>query len=75
MFQIVAFNHTVAVVSMTNNWFHHLFVSFLCLFFSLIPSLSFLPFHVVRFSDLLDLWVIKIKKAHDPLRKYYVEIT
>ena len=24
--------------------------------------------HVIGFSDLVDLWVIKIKKAHDPLR-------
>ena len=24
--------------------------------------------HVMGFSDLVDLWVIKIKKAYDPLR-------
>ena len=24
--------------------------------------------HVIGFSDLVDYWVIKIKKAHDPLR-------
>ena len=24
--------------------------------------------HVIRFSDLGDLWVIRIKKAYDPLR-------
>ena len=29
---------------------------------------SFFIYHVIGFSDLVDLWVIKIKKAHDPLR-------
>ena len=29
---------------------------------------------MISFSDLVDLWVIKIKKAHDPLRTQYVEI-
>ena len=31
--------------------------------------------HVIGFSDLVDLWVIKIKKNPDPLCTYYVEIT
>ena len=29
---------------------------------------------VIGFSDPVDLWVIKIKKAYDPLRAYYVKI-
>ena len=29
---------------------------------------KFITNNVIGFSDLFDLWVIKIKKAHDPLR-------
>ena len=29
--------------------------------------------HMIGFSDLVDLWVIKIKKTYDPLRIWYVE--
>ena len=37
-------------------------VSFLSFLFSNIS------FHVIGFSGLTDLWVIKIKKVYDPLR-------
>ena len=32
--------------------------------------------HVIGFSDLVDLWVIRTKKkrTYDPLRAYYVEM-
>ena len=30
--------------------------------------------HVIGYSDFVVLWVIKIKKAYDPLRAWYAEI-
>ena len=40
-----------------------------------VSDVTYSTAHVIGFSDLVDLWVTKIKKAYDTLCAQYVEIT
>ena len=59
---------TVSTVTFGIQMAHHNKTLYSFFYFSLSLNCTLVKDHMSGFSDLVDLWVIKIKKAYDPLR-------